>query len=173
MKNALVALLLAAISLTAYGQASAQEYGPPPQMRTQMEQVRNNAKAAALNALSPDHRNRVQAIVDQVNSGSLDRQAAAQQIDAILTPSESQAVLAQGTKMRDAMRAMFQQQMQNGGQPPMQNGQPPMQNGQPPQGGGPGGWHRDGSRPGQMRTPDAGRMLIMLDANRPMMGRPR
>jgi hypothetical protein len=46
----------------------------------------------------------VQAILAQVQSGSLDRRDAATQIDGILTPGESQAVLAEGQKMRDDMR---------------------------------------------------------------------
>ncbi len=92
----------------------------------------------------------MQAIIDQVNNNSLDRQTAASQIDAILTPSEAQAVLAQGTRMRDAMRQIFAQNAQQGGQS------------------GPGGFgqngpngQRDGGNQNR-RTPDAGRTLLML-----------
>ncbi len=161
MKNAIVALFIAAISLTATVAAQAQEQGPPSQIRAQMEQIRSSARTAAFNDLSSDHRARVQAIINQVNSGSLDRQAAAQQIDEVLSPSESQAILAQGSKMRDAMRTMYQQRFQ--------------QNGAESQSAGAQGWHGGGQRgpggPGgsgmQRRAPDAGRMLLMLGANRP------
>ena len=115
-----------------------------------MQQIRSTAKTAAFNALSADHRARVQAIIDQVNGGSLDRRSAAQQIDAVLTPSETQAVLAQQAKMREEMHAVFAQSGQGGPGP-----------------GGPGaGGH--GPEGGQHRQPDAGRTLVMLGSNRGM-----
>ena len=117
-------------------------------MRAQMEQIHTTARNNALNDLSGDHRNRVQAIINQVNAGTLGRRTAAQQIDAFLSPDESQAVLAEGQKMRDSMRAMFQQQ--NG------NMQPP--NGDRMRG--------EGQAQGRRRTPDAGRVLVMLASNR-------
>lgn len=77
---------------------------PPPQMRAQMEQLRAQAKTAAFNDLSADHRAKVQAILQKVQNGSLDPRAAGTQIDAILSPTEKQAVLAEVEKMRHAMR---------------------------------------------------------------------
>lgn len=77
--------------------------GPSPEMRAQFEKIRAQYQTAVLNDLSADHRAKVQAIFAQVQSGSLDRRDAATQIDGILTPSESQAVLAEGQKMRDDM----------------------------------------------------------------------
>ena len=72
-----------------------------------MEQARAQAKTAAFNDLSADHRAKVQAILAQVQSGSLEPQDAASQIDAVLSPSESQAVLGEAQKMRDAMQKAF------------------------------------------------------------------
>jgi hypothetical protein len=81
---------------------SAQDYGsgPPPGVQSQFEQARTNA----MNALSADHRSKVQAIMDQVNNGSLSRQDGASQIDGILTSSESSAVLDQAQMLREAMQ---------------------------------------------------------------------
>lgn len=120
--------------------------GPPPEMRAQFETARTNAKTAAFNDLSADHRAKVNAIVAQVQSGSLDPHDAASQIDAILTPAESQAVLGEQQKMRDAMRKAFESD--NGGQMPQ--GQYGGQQ-RPGMGGG-----------GTNRKPDAGRFLLMI-----------
>lgn len=87
--------------------------GPPPEMRAQFEQARDQAKTAAMNDLSADHRAKVQAIIAQVQSGSLDPRDAGTQIDGILSPSESQAVLGEAQKLRDAMHKA----MQNAGPP--------------------------------------------------------
>ena len=106
-------------------QSSAAENGPPPEIRAQMQAARDSAKTAAFNDLSPASRAKVQAIVDQVNNGQLtDVRAAAQQIDAALTPAETKAVLAERDKMMQSMRANM---------PPPPNGAAP--NGPPPNGG--------------------------------------
>lgn len=70
--------------------------GPPPQF----QQAREAAKTAALNDLSPDHRAKVQAIAQQVQSGSLSVQDAAKQIDGILSANETQAVLSEQQNLR-------------------------------------------------------------------------
>jgi hypothetical protein len=80
--------------------------GASPETRAQMQQARDNAKTAALNDLSAADRAKVQSIVDQVSNGQLtDLRAAAQQIDAVLTPDESKAVLGERDKMMAAIRA--------------------------------------------------------------------
>lgn len=108
-------------------------------------QARDQAKTAAFNDLSADHRVKVQAIVAQYNSGSIQRDDAVKQIDAVLTPDETKAVLGEQQKMRDAMRQAF---ANNGGG-----------------NGGFGGEHRaPGSNGGQRRAADAGRFLLMLSA---------
>lgn len=135
-------------------------YGPPPQVRAQMEQLRATTKTNAFNALSQDHRNKINAIISQVNAGTLDRRDAVTQIDAILSPSEAQAVLAENKKMRDSMRTIFQQNMQSNGS---NNGGERMG----PSGGGQFGARNGNGQQGQRRGPDAGRDLLMLGANRP------
>jgi hypothetical protein len=90
-----------------------------------MQAARDSAKTAAFNDLSAGSRAKVQAIIDQVNNGQLtDLRAAAQQIDAALTPAETKAVLAERDKMSQTMRANM---------PPRPDGAAP--NGPPPNGG--------------------------------------
>ena len=151
MKKLLAFLFAAAIALPFTSPALAQTppEGPPPAVRQQLEQLHATARTNAFNALSADHRAKVQSIVDQVNAGTLDRRDAATQIDAILSPDEKTAVLAEGKKMREAMRTYFAQNPPPGGT----MGAGPN---------GPGG--QNANRP--HRTPSAGRTLLMLGANR-------
>jgi hypothetical protein len=101
----LAALSLAvAMPFAASAQAGPGAGGPPPEMRARMLQMRDDAHKAAFNDLTPAHRTQVQAIVDQVNSGKLtDFAAAANQINAILTPDETKAVIAEHEKAFAAM----------------------------------------------------------------------
>ncbi|BDE05566.1 hypothetical protein WPS_08420 [Vulcanimicrobium alpinum] len=121
--------------------------GPPPEMRARMERARDDARAAALGALSAAHRTQVQAILDQLNSGKLnDPRAAAAQIDGLLTADESKAVLA----AHDKAVASFHRD----GNPP-----PGAPQGPPP-----------GAAPPDARgAPTAGRVLVMLGVNRDRM----
>jgi hypothetical protein len=142
---AFAAVLASAIPLAGLAQQPAPPAAPPggpsSQMRAQMLQARDNARNAALNDLSPDHRARVQGIIDQVNAGTqTDLRAAAQQIDAVLTPSESQAILGERDKMIASMHAQTSQQGAAG-----PSGQ-----------GGPAG------PPHRARSNDAGRFLLMV-----------
>jgi len=107
-----LALVLAAgLPLAACAQQSnAGENGPPPEVRAKFQQAHDAAKTAALNDLSPASRAKAQAIIDQVNNGQLtDLRAAAQQIDAALTPAETKAVLAERDKMVESMHASMPQ----------------------------------------------------------------
>jgi hypothetical protein len=145
-----LALVVAAgIPLAACAQQSnAAENGPSPEVRAQMQQARDNAKTAAFNDLTPADRAKVQAIINQVNNGQLtDLRAAAQQIDAAITPAEAQAVLAERTKMRQAFSANHPEGMGPGAGP---NGAP----------GAPGanGEHRGFGG----RSQTAGRFLLQL-----------
>jgi len=142
MNKVLISCALAV--LTAAGCASAQSQGGDG--RAAMQQARTDAKTASWSALSTDHQAKVQAVVDGFNKGTLDIPTATTQIDAILTPAESTAVLAQSQKLRDAMKAAF---AANGG------GQ-----GQ----GGPGQGGRGGPG-GAARPQDAGRFLLSLAAD--------
>jgi hypothetical protein len=139
--------------------------GPPsPQQQGTMEKIRTDAKAAAYAALTPGHATSVQAIVAQVAAGTLDRRAAAGQIDALLSPDEAKAVLAADAKSRAAIRAAFGG---NGGPPPPPGaGPPPGPGGPPPPGGGAPGAGPPGG--GRFGPPSAGRFLLMIS-----MGPPR
>lgn len=114
-----------------------------------MEKARADAKVAAYQALTPAHVTSVNAIVAQVTAGTLDRRAAAGQIDALLTANEKTAVMAAADKSFAAMRAM----RGGGGPPPPSSGAagPPP----PPGPGGPPGGGRFG-------PPSAGRFLLMV-----------
>ncbi len=104
---ATLAAMLSPLAVLAQG-------APPPEMRAQMEQLRTQYKTAVLNGLSADHRAKVQAILAQVQSGSLDPRDASGQIDAILSPAETQAVLGEAQKLHEAMqKAMEQAQAQH------------------------------------------------------------
>ncbi len=152
----LVLALAAAMPLSACAQtAQAQSQdGPPPAARAQMQQARDSAKTAALNDLSADHRARVQSIVDGINNGTqTDLRAAATQIDAVLSPDEQKAVLAERDKMMTAIRANMPQGGPNGAGP-----------------GGPGrGPDGQGNPNGTRRANDAGRFLLQLSVSREKM----
>ncbi len=138
-------------------QSNAAENGPPPAIRAQMQQARDNAKTAAFNDLTPADRAKVQAIINQVNNGQLtDLRAAAQQIDAVLTPAETTAVLGERDKMMAAIRANMPARPDNMGPGP---------NGAPPNGAGPNAGP-NGERPhgmwGGHGAKSAGRFLLQL-----------
>lgn len=160
-----LAVALAAMAPVAAAAQAAGDPGVPPNgpangppsdvMRARIARARDDARAAAYDQLSAAHRARVQSIVDQINSGKLgDLRDAANQIDAILTPAETKAVLALGIKLRDAMRRPV---AYGGGGP---DGPPP--GGPPPDAAPPG----PSAPPGVlMRAPDAGRFLLLLGVN--------
>jgi hypothetical protein len=140
-------------------QSNAAENGPSPEVRAQMQQARDNARTAAFNDLTPADRAKVQAIINQVNNGQVtDLRAAAQQIDAAITPAEAQAVLAERTKMMQTFRANHPQGGPNGGPGAAPNGGPGAgPNGAP----GANGEHRGFG--GRAQT--AGRFLLQLGVN--------
>ncbi|MBC5810967.1 MAG: hypothetical protein GIW95_08990 [Candidatus Eremiobacteraeota bacterium] len=135
--------------------------GPPPEMRAKMEAMRADTKATVQKALSADHQSKIQAVVDQFNTGTLAPKDAVAQIDAILTPDEAKSALAADMAMRDKMRAM-RDQMGGPGGPMAQgpNGGPP--HGAPPNGGPPNGTSPKGDA---MRGPDAGRFVLQMYAD--------
>jgi hypothetical protein len=153
MKKTLTVLALIAatgVPLAACAQqSSAADGGPPPAI----QQARAAAKTAAFNDLSAADRTKVQAIIDQVNNGQLtDLRAAAQQIDAAISPDESKAVLAERDKLMQAMRANM---------PAGPDGAAPGANTPGPNGAAPGGMHRGGN--------DPGRFLLQLGVSREKM----
>ncbi|HYZ14873.1 MAG TPA: hypothetical protein VE591_00675 [Candidatus Acidoferrum sp.] len=151
--SVLALAMAAAMPLAASAQANPPSNdGPPPEVRAKMQQARDGARTAAMNDLSPDHRAKVQAIVDKANDAQSmsDLVAAAKQIDTVLTPDEAKAVLGERDKMMQTMRANMPQGAGPGGPPP---GGP----------GGPGGRGRGGMRN------DAGRVLLQLSVSREKM----
>jgi hypothetical protein len=127
-----------------------------------MQAARDSAKTAAFNDLSAGNRAKVQAIIGQVNNGQLtDLRAAAQQIDAALSPSESKAVLGERDKMMQSMRANM---------PPRPDGAMQGPNGAAPNGPPPNGGPNNADHPrGFGRMNDAGGFLLSLGVSREKM----
>jgi len=138
MNNVFLRLALAAslVSLAACSHPD-QSKGSSPEVQAQFTQARTEAKTNTLQALSADHQSKIDAIVVSFNAGSLAAPDAAKQIDAVLSPGETTAVLVQQRKMRDALRAAH-----------------------------PGGGNRPSGFSGRRRTPDAGRFLLQILATR-------
>ena len=101
-----------------------------------MQQAREDARTASMQALSSADKTKVDTIIAAFNGGSLTMDQAATQIDGILTPAESQAVLAEQKKMRENIRQAAQAN----------------------------GMGSFGRRPNgaTRRPPDAGRFLVMV-----------
>ncbi len=129
-----------------------------------MQAARDSAKAAAFNDLTPANRAKVQSVIDQVNNGQLtDLKAAAQQIDAALSPAESKAVLGERDKMMASIRANMPPRPDGAGP----NGGPGPNMGPGPSGGpGANGDHRGAMGGGRN---DAGRFLLSLGVSREKM----
>lgn len=142
MRNIFLVLLFAACALPV---AAPAQFMPnlTPDQQAQVMKLRADTKTASFKALSADHLTKVQAVITQFNSGSVTMADATTQIDAILSPDESKAIIAQSQQMRDAARKIFESA--NGGSPPP---------------GPPGG----GQGPPR-RAPDAGRILLQLGAS--------
>jgi hypothetical protein len=139
---ALVAALVpaAAAAQTSPGLGPPPPGGGPPPDRARFEQFRADAKANALKALSADHQTNIQAIVNSLTAGSLTPRDAIAQIDALLSPDESKAILDQEQKVRGAMVAARDGSSTNPNPPAAA----------------PGPSHGQGAKP------DAGRFLLRL-----------
>ncbi len=163
--SVLALMIAAGLPVSACAQQSnAAENGPPPEVRAQIQAAHDAAKTAAFNDLSAGNRSKVQAIIDDVNSGKqTDLRAAAQQIDALLSPDETKAVLAERTKMMQTMRANMPPRP-DGANGPGPNGPGP--NGAGPNGAGPNGGPGRGAG---ARGNDAGRFLLSLGVSREKM----
>lgn len=124
---ALAAALIPAAAAAQTSPSGGPPGGGPPPDRAKFEQYRAIARTNALKVLTSDHQAKVQAVVDSFAAGSLKQRDAAEQINAILSPDETKALLAQQQQIRDAMIAM---RGGNGGDNP-----PASQGGQMSQGG--------------------------------------
>jgi hypothetical protein len=95
-------LVLALLLAAAAPSIGATQTTPPAPDAAQ--QARNAVKAPTFDLLSPASRAKVQAVIDQVNGGTLtDLRAAVRQIDAVLTPAEAKAVLTERAKTIQAL----------------------------------------------------------------------
>jgi hypothetical protein len=158
MKRPLLLLALCAIvalPVAAFGQAGPpgmQGASPSPEQRAAFAKARADAKVAAFAALTPAHKDRVNAIIADVAAGKSAPRDAAKLIDDVLTPDEQKAVRDVAQASRRAMRGGA-----TGGPPP---GPPPGSAGSAAQAG--------GSPPPQGRrfSPSAGRFLIMVSLTR-------
>lgn len=102
MKHVFMALLLA---LVAPSVAFAQQPGP---MGPGMMSLHNQARTAVLNALTPAHKALLSSIVGGLAvAASPDPDAAAAKLDAALSATEKQQILAAVASMRDHMHAMM------------------------------------------------------------------
>jgi hypothetical protein len=127
--------------------------GPPSEVQQHMDQARTDARTQAMTALSSDHQAAVNAVLARVKGGQIiDAHDAAKQIDAILTPKESQAVLA----ARDKMMADVRASMAAGGREGGPGGPGDGQAGPNGPGGGPGGFGGSGGRGGGPGGPAGG-----------------
>jgi hypothetical protein len=146
MKRAAATLSLALLVIPALALA---DDGPPPpgpalttqntqlhsamrQARSQMEQMHQQARAQMLGALSAAHRQLLANIAGQLAIAvTPDREAAARQLNAALSPAEQQSIVrihtnlrAQSKAMMESLRSQFEAANPNGGA----NGGPEHQN---------------------------------------------
>jgi len=142
----LITLLGVFFAAPAYAQQNPAPGGPaqgppPPGMQQHMEQLREGARAQAMTALSVNHQAKIQALLARIKAGQItDVRAAAQRIDGILTPQESQAVLAARDKMQADIRSAMQESgAPGGGQGAAGPGGPDTGQGGPPPDAGQGG----------------------------------
>jgi hypothetical protein len=91
---------------------TAQQRAMMQQMRAQGEQLRLQTRSQILAALTPQHRNAVATIAGQlVLSANPNPRAAAQSLDAVLSPAEKQSVLNIAATERANMKTLMQQHM--------------------------------------------------------------
>lgn len=149
MRKIFLAVLLSAFAVPSVVLAQGFPGGMTPELQAQLQTVRTNAATAAYAALSADHRTKVQAIITSFNNGGVTIPDAVKQIDAILTPAEAAAILDQGQKAREAMRAAFMAAAGGASPPPMRR---------PEAGQGQG-------ENGPRRPPTAGRVMLSIAAS--------
>jgi hypothetical protein len=151
MKRILLAL---ALMLAAPAIAGAQQApgSPNPAMRQQMHanmqaimKLHQQFRAQVLGALTPPHKQLYASVVGGLAiAANPDRRAAAKQLDAALSPSETAAILNANKQFRTAMKSQRQQMMAN--HPwPKPSGSP---------------WPMRSHGPRKPHTPDAGEILL-------------
>ena len=136
-----LALGLALAPVMASAQPGPGPGGPSPELQAKFDQLRADARTNSLKALSADHQTKIQPIIAGFNAGTVTPTDAIAQIDAILTPDESKAILDQNQKMRDARKALR------------------------PANAGPSPERANADKPKVDAAPDAGRTLLSLLAS--------
>lgn len=122
------------------------------QMHRQMEQIETQTRTQILGALTPAHRTLLAGIAGHLAVTTTPNfRAAAQQLEAALSPTEKQAILAANTNERTQMRSMMETMRAQ--MPPPPAGASPMPG--HPAFGGPGG-----ERGREHRHRDAGTVLL-------------
>ncbi|PZR60325.1 MAG: hypothetical protein DLM53_11695 [Candidatus Eremiobacter antarcticus] len=109
MNKFMPAMLAIAFSLAPFAARADAPSLDQGQGRQQMRQLRQQAQAEALNALTPAHRTLVTQVVGQLETQQRpDMHNAARTLDAALTPSERQSVLSIASRYEGQIRQMRQ-----------------------------------------------------------------
>ena len=121
-----VSLGMAAPALAQYQPSNPAAQQQFEQMRGQMQQIRANERAQALNALTPQHRAMLSTMAGQLAaSPNPDVDGAVRRLDAILSPAEKQAVMNAVQNARSQQRALFANMRAQSGYNGPQNGRNP------------------------------------------------
>jgi uncharacterized membrane protein YdfJ with MMPL/SSD domain len=158
-----LALLSPAIALADDpAQAGPPQGGPPPAVRAQfaqmhekMDALHTQSRTEILSALTPAHKAAVANIIGQLAvAPNPNPEAAAHQLDALLSSGERSSILRIHESMRTQMRSLMESMHSQMQQAMQQSGAPA---------GPPRGMH-EGFGGGQHAAPDAGHILLMLGA---------
>lgn len=158
-----LALLSPAIALANDpAQAGPPQGGPPPAVRAQfaqmhekMEALHTQSRTEILNALTPAHKAAVANIIGQLAvAPNPNPEAAARQLDALLSGGERTSILRIHESMRSQMRSLMESMHSQMQQAMQQSGAPA----------GPPRVMHDGFGGQQHAAPDAGHILLMLGA---------
>jgi hypothetical protein len=130
MKRILLALALM-LAVPAIAGAQQAPGSPDPAMRQQMHaemqqimKLHQQFRAQVLGALTPAHKQLYASVVGGLAiAANPDRRAAAKQLDAALSPSETTAILNANKQLMTAMKPLWQQMMANHPRP-MPSGSP-------------------------------------------------
>jgi hypothetical protein len=108
-------ILVFGAPLPAFAQSAPK--GWVPVVTDEFQQARETARASVLSNLTPDHRAKTQAILNQFNRGAISMPDAARAIDGVLSQAECKAVMDQEQQFSDTMQQTFIE-LNPGGPPP-------------------------------------------------------
>lgn len=116
MKNLMPAMLAVALTALPIGASAGENFAPSPamvQMDNQMHQLSVQARTAVLQSITPQHRQLLAQVVGALAiAPDPDFAAAARQLNASLSPQESQAVLRISAQFHQQMHSLMQAHMQ-------------------------------------------------------------